>query len=124
MRVVDDQAAFRRVARTLIGATPGFQAVGDAASGAEALRHADQLRPDLVLMDLYMPGMDGFEAAQRLTEAHPECVVVLVSLEDLGSLTPEVASSGAVAFVRKQDLRPSLLRSLWTAHERRPPSDD
>ena len=65
--VVDDQAAFRRVARAVIKATAGFQPIADAASGAEALRNADHECPDLVLMDVYMPQMDGFEATERLT---------------------------------------------------------
>jgi two-component system, NarL family, invasion response regulator UvrY len=116
--VVDDQAPFRRAARALIEATPGFKPVGDADCGAEALRRAVQFRPDLVLMDVFMPGMDGFETARRLTEACPGCVVVLVSLEDIDDLPALVASSGAVALVRKQDLKPSLLRELWTIHGR------
>jgi two-component system, NarL family, invasion response regulator UvrY len=114
--VVDDQASFRRAARALIDATSGFEPVGDADCGGEALRFADRLRPDLVLMDVFMPGMDGFETAWRLTEAHPGCVVVLVSLEDTEDLPALVASSGAVALVRKQDLKPSLLRGLWAIH--------
>ena len=114
--VVDDRPAFRRAARALIEATSGFTPVGDARSGAEALRRADQLRPDLVLMDVYMPEMDGFEAARRLTDAHPECVVVLVSLEDVEDVPALVTHSGAAAMVRKQDLNPSLLRHLWTTH--------
>jgi len=121
--VVDDHSAFRRVARALIEATDGFRAVGDAASGAEALRLADELRPDLVLMDVCMPDMDGFEAARELTHAHPECVVVLVSLDDLDDLSELVAASGAVAFVRKDELTPSLLYDLWTLRGTRPPNE-
>ncbi len=114
--VVDDQAAFRRAARAVINAAAGFQPIADAASGSEALRNADQERPDLVLMDIYMPEMDGFEAARRLAEAHPEIVIVLVSLEDVEDLGNEVSACGAVAFLHKRDLRPATLRALWTAH--------
>jgi DNA-binding NarL/FixJ family response regulator len=121
--VVDDQAPFRRAAHVLIDATPGFEMVGEADSGAEALRCANQLRPDLVLVDVYMPGMDGFETARRLTEAHPECVVVLVSLEEIEGLGPAVASSGAAAIMRKEGLRPSTLRELWTVYASPPPGD-
>jgi two-component system, NarL family, invasion response regulator UvrY len=121
--VVDDQPSFRRAARALIGATSGFESVGAADCGAEALRRMDRLRPDLVLMDVFMPGMDGFEAARRLTGAHPGCVVVLVSLEDTEDLPALVASSGAVALVRKQDLKPALLRHLWSTHGTVPRSE-
>ena len=114
--VVDDQAVFRRVARAVVEATAGFEPVGDAASGAEALISADQLHPDLVLMDVQMPGMDGFEAARRLADCHPESVVVLLSLHDSDEFGPLVVSCGASAFLRKQDLAPAVLRHLWTMH--------
>jgi DNA-binding NarL/FixJ family response regulator len=114
--VVDDQLSFRRAARALINATSGFELVGDAASGAEAIQLADQLRPALVLMDIYMPWMDGFETARRLTDAHPDCVVVLVTLDEIEGLASAAASSGAAALVHKQDLRQALLHELWTVH--------
>jgi len=115
--VVDDQAAFRRAARSVINATRGFEHVGAAASGPDALRDADELRPDLVLMDVYMPDMDGFETAQHITRSHPRCVVVMVSLENLEELDgTALTSSGAAAFLPKADLRPTTLRGLWAAH--------
>jgi len=114
--VVDDQPPFRRAARAVVNATTGFEAVGDAESGREALRYADQVQPDLALIDVHMPEMDGFETARRLTESHPRCVVVLVSLNALEFPAAAVTACGAVAFVRKQELRPAILRSLWYEH--------
>lgn len=113
--VVDHQTAFRRAARGVINAA-GFRPLADAGSGAEALRNADHERPDLVLIEVYMPEMDGFEVARRLTSAHPATVVVLVSLEDLADLADEVAACGAVAFLHKRDLLPATLQALWTTY--------
>lgn len=115
---VDDQAIFRAVARDVIEATPGFRAVGEASSGEEALRLVDELGPQLVLIDVRMPGMDGIETARRLRAAHPAPVVVLISLAESADLPSSAGACGAAALVRKQDFRPALLRSLWRAHGR------
>jgi DNA-binding NarL/FixJ family response regulator len=114
---VDDQVFFRTAARDVIVATPGFAAVGEASCGQEALTVVAEERPQLVLVDVRMPGMDGLETARRIRDDHPEVVVVLVSIQDPAQIVPaEVAASGAAEFVRKQDFRPGLLRRLWEAH--------
>jgi two-component system, NarL family, invasion response regulator UvrY len=113
---VDDQAVFRSVAREVVEATAGFEPAGEAASGEEAIHLVNAVQPQLALVDVRMPGMDGVETARRLTSAHPELVIVLVSLEDACDLPSTVAGSGAATFVRKQDFGPALLRSLWGAH--------
>jgi two-component system, NarL family, invasion response regulator UvrY len=109
---VDDQALFRGVARDVIEATPGFELAGEAASGEEALAAVERLEPQLVLLDVRMPGMGGIEAARRIEASHPDTVVVLVSIEERA----DVPSAAATPFVRKQDFGPRLLRRLWSAH--------
>jgi DNA-binding NarL/FixJ family response regulator len=113
---VDDQIVFRRAVHEVIAATPGFEAVGDAESGEGALDEVERLRPELVLLDVRMPGIGGVEAARRITAAHPETVVVLISIEDSAELAEDVQACGVAAFVRKQDFGPKLLRNIWEAH--------
>ena len=116
---VDDQAAFRRALRGLIAATPGFQQVGEAATGQEAIALATEVEPDLVLLDVRMPDMDGLETARRLSEAQPRAIIVLISLEPPAEGSEAV---GAAAHVLKQDLSTAALRELWAVHD--PARDD
>jgi DNA-binding NarL/FixJ family response regulator len=115
---VDDQAVFRSVAREVIEATPGFAPVGEACSGEEALTVVDERAPRLVLVDVRMPDMDGVETAKRIKAAHPEMVVVLISIQEPEEIPAEAATSGAEALVRKQDFGPAVLRGLWVDHGR------
>jgi len=114
---VDDQAVFRRAVGDLIAATPGFEEVGQATSGAEALEMAAALRPDLVLLDVRMDDMDGIETAQRLLASECGAVVVLISLNEAPDAASAVAG-GVAAHVRKQDLSTRTLREVWAAHGR------
>jgi DNA-binding NarL/FixJ family response regulator len=114
---VDDQAVFRRAVGDLIAATPGFEEVGQAASGAEALEMAAALRPDLVLLDVRMDDMDGIETAQRLLDSECDAVVVLISLNEAPDAASAVAG-GVAAHVRKQDLSTRTLREVWAAYGR------
>jgi two-component system invasion response regulator UvrY len=113
---VDDQPIFLRAAQQLIADTPGFEQVGEATSGPEALDMAAALDPDLVLLDVRMPGMDGIETARRMVALDARAVVVLVSLEETPELPASLASVGAAVHLRKQDLSTRALREIWTAH--------
>src|SRR5215213_9454280 len=114
---VDDQAMFRRVARDVIDATPGFEIVGEAASGDEGLEAVERLAPDLVLLDVRMPGINGIEVARRLAATHPEVVVVLISIEERIDV-PSAAQLKTIPLVRKQEFGPRLLKRLWSEYGR------
>ena len=114
--IVDDQATFRKALRDLVAATPGLTLAGEADSGEAALEAVESLSPRMVIMDKRMPGIGGVEAARRITAAHPETVVVLISIEDLDEFSQDAQACGAAALVRKQDFGPSLLRTIWKTH--------
>ena len=111
--VVDDQAPFRLAARAVIGRADGFELVGEAATGEEAVEMADDLHPDLVLMDINMPGISGIEATSQIVAHEPEAVVFLCSTYERSDLPAEAEDSGARAYINKEELGPSVLRQLW-----------
>lgn len=110
---VDDQAIFRATARDVVDATPGFTSLGEFGSGEEALVAVADLDPELVLVDVRMPGMDGVETTRQIKSTRSSTVVVLISVEDRVDLPEDVATSGAATLVSKRDFGPALLRSLW-----------
>jgi DNA-binding NarL/FixJ family response regulator len=113
--LVDDQVAFVRAVTGVIEETPGFEIVGVAASGEEALQLAATLVPDLVLMDINLPGIDGLEATRRLREgAGHSPTVFLLSTYDEDAGDELVAESGAAAYVTKWSFGPDRLEDLWS----------
>jgi len=108
--IVDDGPFFQEVARELIDATSGFECVGAACSGEEGIDQADRLRPDLVLMDVRMPGIGGIEAARRMSACGNPAVVVLVSADEGLAGTPR---GDVPEVVPKRKLCCSLLQALW-----------
>lgn len=111
--VVDDQAPFRRAARSVVGATADFELVGEARSGEEAVVLVDALRPDLVLMDITMAGIGGIEATRSIAATHPETMTILVSSYREEDLPAEARTCGAVAYLHKSDFGGHVLRQFW-----------
>jgi pilus assembly protein CpaE len=111
--VVDDQAPFRLAARSVIRRADGFTLAGEAASGEEAIATVAELRPDLVLMDINMPGINGIEATRRILADDADIVVFLCSTYALADLPADAAASGARAYVHKEELSPTMIAELW-----------
>ncbi|HZQ15984.1 MAG TPA: response regulator transcription factor [Gaiellaceae bacterium] len=110
--VVDDHPSFRRCARALLAAE-GFEVVGEAEDGAAALELATRVAPEIVLLDVQLPDVDGFEVSSRLLAKNPALKVVLVSSRDRSAYGPRIEASGARGFVAKGELSgPALERLL------------
>jgi pilus assembly protein CpaE len=111
--IVDDQAPFRLAAKAVLRRMEGFELVGQAENGVQAIALAHELQPDLVLMDINMPEMGGIEATRMIMAERPETVVILCSTYGVSDLPPEAATSGARAYVHKEQLEAKTLRRLW-----------
>jgi DNA-binding NarL/FixJ family response regulator len=107
--IVDDFATFRASARSLLEAE-GFDVVGEAENGANAVRLTEELEPEVVLLDVHLPDFDGFEVAERLGKLEsPPIVILTSSRDDYRSL---VSASSARAFLRKDELSGDALASV------------
>src|SRR6201987_4920218 len=111
--VVDDQAPFRMAAKAVLRRLPCFELAGEASSGPEAIELVEVLNPELVLMDINMPEMNGIEAPRRIVSAHPDVVVFLCSTYDLADLPRSATESGASGDINKERFGADALRQLW-----------
>jgi DNA-binding NarL/FixJ family response regulator len=113
--LVDDQQNIRRGLRMRLGLEPDLTIVGEAGDGEAALRMARLVAPDVVLMDVEMPVLDGIAAAERLRKAEPRCSIVMLSLYDDAATRARAAAAGACAFVAKTKMDESLLEAIRAA---------
>jgi DNA-binding NarL/FixJ family response regulator len=109
--IVDDHPSFRASAKALLEAE-GFEVVGEAADGESAIEAAHALHPDVVLLDVQLPDLTGFEVASQLTGNGAKINVVLVSSRDGSDYGPLVAESGASGFVPKAELSGARIAAL------------
>jgi DNA-binding NarL/FixJ family response regulator len=113
--IVDDQAPFRMAARMVVDATDGFDVVGEAETGEDGVTMASELAPDLVLMDVNLPGIDGLEATRRILAADGPPVVLLLSTYEEAEYAPRAAECGAASYVPKASFGPDRLEDAWNA---------
>jgi two-component system nitrate/nitrite response regulator NarL len=110
--VVDDHALIREGLASLLSSQPDIEIVGKAGDGREALRLAQELQPDLVLMDVSMPVMNGLEATQRLLEALPACKVIMLTESDDEDRLFEAVQNGAMGYIVKNTAIETLIPML------------
>jgi DNA-binding NarL/FixJ family response regulator len=113
--VVDDQAPFRAAARLVVRATAGFEVVGEAKSGEEAVEAVGRLKPNLVLMDINMEGMGGIAATRRIRGEHEGTSVILLSTYDEDDLPADARTCGALAYIHKERFGPDILEGTWSS---------
>lgn len=109
--IVDDHAAFRSSARALLEAS-GFEVVGEAADGWQARATIDRVRPAVVLLDIQLPGEDGFEVAERIVRRPHPPIVILISSRDAATYGERLTRSQARGFIAKRDLSGAALSAL------------
>jgi DNA-binding NarL/FixJ family response regulator len=110
--VVDDYEPFRRLARSLLGQRPGLQVIGEASDGLEAVHKAEELKPDLIVLDIGLPTLNGIEVARRIRKLSPECKILFMSQGSSVDVAQAAFSLGAMGYVVKAHAGGELLAAV------------
>lgn len=110
--VVDDYEPFRRFVFSMLGERPGLQIIGEASDGLEAVQKAEELRPDLILLDIGLPILNGIDAARQIRRLVQESKIVFVSQESSADVVQEAFRVGALGYVVKADAGSELLTAV------------
>lgn len=110
--VVDDFEPFRRFVCSKLGERPELQVVGEVSDGLEAVQKAEELRPDLIVLDIGLPTLSGIEAARRIRKLAPESKILFVSQESSADVVQEALSLGALGYVLKTHAASELLAAV------------
>ncbi len=121
--IADDHALIRDGLRSMLGGEPDLEVVGEASNGREALELCRALRPDLVLMDVRMPEMDGLEATRAIKREHPEIGVLIVTMHENPDYLFEAIKGGAAGYVLKDAFRDELITAVHEALDGELPMD-
>jgi DNA-binding NarL/FixJ family response regulator len=110
--VADDHELVRRGIRGLLRARRGWKVIGEAANGREAVEKANKLKPDVAIVDISMPDVDGLQATREIREAAPTTKVVVLTMHESDQMVRRVLDAGALAYVLKSDLATHLVRAV------------
>ena len=116
--LVDDVTAVRKGLSTVLQLMDDLKIVGEAQNGLEAVRLAEQLKPDVILMDLAMPRLDGFEATKRIKAEHPEIGIIAFSIHDDVRTRERACAAGADAFIEKEAETQLLISAIREVSDR------
>ena len=111
--IADDHRLFAEALRAILGAEPSVDVVGLAASGADAVRQTAELEPDVVLMDISMPELDGLEATRRILAQRPDTQVLMVTGSDARQDVDAARTAGAAGYVTKDRIAAELIRAIF-----------
>ncbi len=114
--IVDDHAILRDGVRALLGLDENLEIVGEACEGKDAVEKTDNLSPDVVVMDIGMPGMDGLEATRRITKNHPNSKVLVLTQHDNKEYVLSTVKSGAAGYIPKRALGSDLVNAIYAVH--------
>ncbi len=117
--VVEDYKPFRRLVCSTLGKREDLQVICEVSDGLEAVRKAEELKPDVVVLDLGLPTLNGIEAARQIRRLVPESKIVVVSLESSADVVQEALSVGAHGYVAKKDVATDLLAAVEAVLEGR-----
>lgn len=117
--VADDHEVARRGVRALLESHPGWEVCGEAADGREAVNLASRLKPDLILLDIGMPSLNGLDATRQILAADPDVRVLILTMHDSEQVVREVLAAGALGFLLKSDAGRDLLAAVEALQNRR-----
>jgi DNA-binding NarL/FixJ family response regulator len=110
--IVEDFVAFRRFVCSTLGTKPELQVVGEASDGREAVQKAEELKPDLILLDIGLPTLNGIDAARQIRKLSPESKIIFLSQESSADVIEAALSLGALAYVVKMRAESDLLAAV------------
>jgi len=110
--IVDDHSFIRRGVQTILNPFPEWEFCGEADNGNDAIRMAGELKPEIIIMDVSMPGLNGIEATRAIRKTQPDVKIVLLTLHESADLVRNAFRAGARGYLLKTDAEPELVRAL------------